>query len=92
VDRGTRGGDLERLLDALPDSGLDRSGPIAYGQPEPLPAVSPLAQLALPNAEYGIDDLTVDEVAHPRAITIAGVTGGACDVGDVLAQQPLLAQ
>ena len=89
VNRGTRGGDLERLLNALPDCRLHRPGAIAYGQPEPLPAVSPLAQLALSNAEHGIDDLAVDEVTHPWSLPI---TGEACAVRDALAQQWLLAQ
>ena len=89
VNRGTRDGDLERLLNAIPDGRLHRPGAIAHGQPEPLPAVSPLAQFALSNAEHGIDGLAVDEVAHPGALPI---TGAARAVRDAFAQQWLLAQ
>ena len=89
VDRGAGDGDLERLLDTLPDHRLDGPGAIADDEPEPLSAVAPLAKLALPNPEHGLDDLPVGEVAHPGALRAAGrvpTVGGALGSGRLLAQ------
>ena len=47
VDRGAGDGDLERLLDSIPDHRLDGPGAVADDEPEPLTAVAALAKLAL---------------------------------------------
>jgi hypothetical protein len=71
VDRGAGDGDLERLLDSIPNHRLDGPGAVADDEPEPLTAVAALAKLALSNPEHGLHDLSVCEVAHPGALRAA---------------------
>src|SRR5207249_4501694 len=73
VDGGAGDGDLERLLDRLPDGRLHGAGAIADREPEPLAAVAALTKLALPDAEHGVDDLPVGEVAYPGAVGARGI-------------------
>ena len=61
-------GDLEALGDRLPADGLEAPDAVADDQPQPLAAVSPLAQLALADAEHALDGLAVGELAHPGAL------------------------
>src|SRR5204862_7448278 len=60
---GRRG--LEELGDAIPRDRLDRTRAAADHQAQPVFAVSPLAKLALADAEHARDLLAVGEIAYP---------------------------